>query len=111
MPENHQISSLLNTIMMLKACRIVRVLRILFVFKDLNLTVVSLINAIPYMARTFYCLLIVFIFYTIWGMHFFQGIEEYRCRETPEPEEINGTFVWRLADVEYHCGYWNCPDG
>ena len=44
-------------------------------------------------------------------MHFFQGIEEYRCRETPEPEEINGTFVWRLADVEYHCGYWNCPDG
>ena len=64
------------------------------------------------MARTFYCLIIVFIFYAIWGLHFFKGIEEYRCRETMEPEDINGTLIWTPSDsIEFHCGYWNCPDG
>lgn len=63
------------------------------------------------MARTFYCLLIVFMFYAVWGLHFFSGLEEYRCRETPEPTLINGTMIWPLVGIDFHCGYWKCPEG
>lgn len=108
--DEHYNSSLLNTILLLKALRIIRVCRLLFVFKDMKLTVVSLINALPSMAQTFYCLVIVLIFYTIWGLHFFKGVEEYRCRDTPDPELINGSLFWPPNEiVEFHCGYWNCP--
>lgn len=110
--NEHYYSNLLNFILILKGLRIIRFLRILFVFTPLRLSVVSLINTVPYMARTFICLIIIFLFYTIWGMHLFSGAEEYRCRTTPEPEMVNGTLSWPVShEVEFRCGYWTCPEG
>lgn len=108
--NEHYNSSTLNFLLILRALRILRVLRILFVFGELRLTITSLINTIPYMARTFLCLIIVFVFYTIWGLHFFSGAEEYRCRTTPEPQFVNGSLYWPVSSVPFRCGYWECPE-
>lgn len=48
------------------------------------------------------------LYYSIIGLHLFNGITEYRCRETPEPEE-DGT--WLASEEEKHlCGVWDCPE-
>lgn len=35
------------------------------------------------------------------------GITEYRCRETPEPENGKWTAV---EDIKHLCGIWDCPE-
>lgn len=65
------------------------------------------------MARTFYSLMIVFVFYAIWGLHLFSGVNEYRCRKTPTPIlNHDGTYIWEMIkEHEFLCGYWSCPEG
>ena len=94
-----------------KALRIFRIFRIFFVFPDISDTVSSLLNIIPALARTFVSLLVVFLFYTIWGLHLFKGNEEYRCRLTPEPIFQNEKWIWEKSEIEFLCGYWVCPKG
>ncbi len=64
------------------------------------------------MARTFYSLMIVFVFYAIWGLHLFSGVNEYRCRETPSPILENNTYTWKMIkEPEFLCGFWTCHKG
>lgn len=35
------------------------------------------------------------------------GVTEYRCRETPEPED--GKWV-AVEDIKHLCGIWDCPE-
>lgn len=95
----------------IKSIRRLRLLKIFFLVKDIKLTIYSLLQAIPAMANTFVCLIVVFLFYTIWGLHLFQGNEEYRCRKTPQPILMNGRMKWEMSDIEFLCGYWKCPKG
>ena len=68
----------------------------------------AFIGSFPRLGPILIPLLFVLIFYTIVGLHLFIGLTEYRCRETPEPEEHKWPIIEEIKNL---CGVWKCTEG
>ena len=68
----------------------------------------AFIGSFPRLGPILIPLLFVLIFYTIVGLHLFMGLTEYRCRETPEPEEHEWPIIEEIKNL---CGVWECTEG
>lgn len=69
----------------------------------------AFVGSFPKLGAIIIPLLFVMFFYAIVGLHVFQGITEYRCRETPVPDFKKNE--WVAAEIENLCGIWICPEG
>ncbi|CAD8095701.1 unnamed protein product [Paramecium sonneborni] len=101
------INSTNQLIHILRVIRIFRVLRLIQDSKTLNKQLGAFIGSFQRLGPILIPLLFVVLYYSIIGLHLFMGITEYRCRETPEPEE--GKWI-AVEDIKYLCGIWDCPE-
>eukprot|EP00828_Plagiopyla_frontata_P049577 TRINITY_DN9931_c0_g1_i1.p2 TRINITY_DN9931_c0_g1~~TRINITY_DN9931_c0_g1_i1.p2 ORF type:complete len:119 (+),score=7.90 TRINITY_DN9931_c0_g1_i1:82-438(+) len=60
------------------------------------------------MKKQIFLFIFIFIFYSIWGLHLFAGLEEYRCRSTDMPPRFGAWLVINETSSNL-CGEWDCP--
>ncbi|CAK89639.1 unnamed protein product (macronuclear) [Paramecium tetraurelia] len=91
----------------LRVIRIFRALRLIQDSKTLKKQLDAFIGSFQRLGPILVPLLFVVLYYSIIGLHLFMGVTEYRCRETPEPED--GKWI-AVEDIKHLCGIWDCPE-
>ena len=96
-------------IVVLRACKRLRVLTIITLSNKLRMTLYNLIASFPALGKNYLTIALLMVLYAILGLHMFSGMLENRCRSTKEP--VNGR--WDLAEnvMKSLCGTWKCPEG
>lgn len=95
----------------IELCMIIRLtgpIRIMNLFDPLKTNLNSFVKALASVYKVFLAIFSLMFFYSVVGLYFFYGLEENRCRHTPEPVKN----VWAVDSQNFNlCGNWNCNTG
>jgi len=91
--------------------RLLNPIRIIIIFPLLQKTLNSFLKALIDIYKVFLSLLCLMLFYSLFGLYLFYGLEENRCRSTSTPPPNSD--IWHIANEPYPslCGNWQCLDG
>lgn len=91
--------------------RLFNLIRIIILFPLLQKTLNSFLKALVDIYKVFLSLLLLMLFYSLFGLYLFYGLEENRCRATEFPSQ--NSEVWPLAFQAFptFCGDWQCEMG
>ena len=85
-----------------------RILRLITYSTKLQKNIDSIIKTIPNLAKPITALLLILMFYALWGLFLFSGVEEYRCRASFDI--INNSYSSPIGN-SLCGGIYDCEEG
>ena len=91
--------------------RLLNPLRMIILFTSLQKTLNDFIKAVLAIYKTFLSLLVLMLFYSLFGLYLFYGLEENRCRITPTPLINQKDWPVVFNPFPSYCGDLQCDQG
>lgn len=79
-------------------------LRVGYEIHYIRIQIMAFIGSFRHLGKIFVPILFFLLYYAVVGLHLFQGVTEYRCRETEHPE--HGEEWVAVEGINNLCGVW-----